>query len=51
MTETKEKTDTDFMDEITKIMSDEDWNPSTLDYIAEVVKRSGRTIEDTPYWG
>ena len=39
--------DTKAMDEITKIMSGQEWSPDTLDYIAEVVRETGREIKET----
>ena len=39
--------DSNCMNEITKIMSGKEWSPDTLDYIAEVIKESGRKIEET----
>lgn len=40
-------TDTEAMDEIKEIMSGNEWSPDTLDSIAELVKETGREIEDS----
>lgn len=36
------------LDAIQATMSGEDWSPDTLDAIADIVRLSGRTIDDTP---
>ena len=38
----------DALDEIQKILSDNDWDSDTATYIAEVMERAGYTITDTP---
>lgn len=39
-------TDTEAMNAITEAMSGVSWSPDTLDTIADIVRATGRTIED-----
>lgn len=39
--------DDDALDSITRILSGNEWNAGTIDAIAEIVRRTGRTIADT----
>lgn len=38
--------DKEALDEIAKILSGEEWSPDHLDWIADVVHRSGRELMD-----